>query len=407
MRIILAAFGSYGDIKPFLWLGKALRKSGHEIVFIANPFFGNQVEDEGFEFRPAGTLEEYRAAATPAKSTGNRFHDKGERIAASRRLFNSMFLQPSKATFDIISEYKADTPVIIGHFYAYGAKLAAEKFGLPFLNVCLSTYWLRNFIKPSNLSSAVGKFAAEATTRFIDGQLFTKPFNALRADIGLAPMRKSSARWMFEEDTLCLFPKMLLDFSLEPGIRVEIAGFPLEGGAGSLPEETAAFLEKYGKPVVFTPGSAVTDTGPFFREALKALQALGKPGIFLSRSVGDLPDLPETVMHAAYLPLELLLDKCSAIVHHGGIGTAAQALASGTPQLICTRMAEQQENARVLERLGVCRALPFDRLNADAMVPLLEALTGNLDIEKKCKEMANSPLGCREDDLKNYMQSWL
>lgn len=44
--------------------------------------------------------------------------------------------------------------------------------------------------------------------------------------------------------------------------------------------------------------------------------------------------LPDNIRAAGYVPLNVLLPTCSAIVHHGGTGTLAAAIAHRTPQLI-------------------------------------------------------------------------
>lgn len=405
MKIILATFGSFGDVQPFLFMGKILQAQGHQVLFIANPRFADPVLAAGLEFQPAGTLEEYEQAARPAAKTGSRFRDQGEQIAASRRLFNLMFLKPARETCRIIAGNRTPDTLIIGHFYAYGARLAAEKYRLRYLNICLSPYWLKGFIKPMNLPAAFQKFASNASTRFIDGQLFTKPFNVLRAEIGLGPMGKSSSRWMFEGDNLCLFPEWLPDFPLEDGFQADFAGFPMDcADIGELPERLADFLRRYGKPVVFTPGSAVTDVSVFFREALKTLDHLGKPGIFLTRAPDGLRENPpENVMCLDFAPLGQLLPGCLAIVHHGGIGTAAQALASGIPQLICHRMDEQKENARVLERFGVSLSMPYAHLDKGEMAAIVATLVTDEAIQARCRDMMYKPMQMPEDFIGKYI----
>jgi len=49
---------------------------------------------------------------------------------------------------------------------------------------------------------------------------------------------------------------------------------------------------------------------------------MSKPGVFLTKFKDALPEkLPDNIIHEEYLPLEVILYKCCAIVHHGGIGT--------------------------------------------------------------------------------------
>lgn len=50
--------------------------------------------------------------------------------------------------------------------------------------------------------------------------------------------------------------------------------------------------------------------------------------------LAGLPPLPANVRTVHYLPLPQLLPTCSALIHHGGIGTLAAATAAGVPQLI-------------------------------------------------------------------------
>lgn len=141
MRIILVTLGSFGDIKPFLWMGRVFAEAGHEVHFIANPHFEENISEEDFIFHAAGTPEDYEQATLPAAKTGNRFQDQKESIQASRRLFHYMFLKPAKEMYSILSELINEDTVIFHHFYAYGARLAVEKFGTLGWNICLSPYW--------------------------------------------------------------------------------------------------------------------------------------------------------------------------------------------------------------------------------------------------------------------------
>jgi rhamnosyltransferase subunit B len=62
-------------------------------------------------------------------------------------------------------------------------------------------------------------------------------------------------------------------------------------------------------------------------------------------------------VHEHLLPLGTALSHKAVIVHHGGIGTAIQALTLGRPQLILHRHMEQHFNAHILARLGIAKSL--------------------------------------------------
>ena len=73
----------------------------------------------------------------------------------------------------------------------------------------------------------------------------------------------------------------------------------------------------------------------------------------------DVPaDLPPTFAYAAYAPFGQLLPRCRALVHHGGIGTCAQALRAGIPQLVAPWGFDQYDQALRVRRLGAGRRAP-------------------------------------------------
>lgn len=96
--------------------------------------------------------------------------------------------------------------------------------------------------------------------------------------------------------------------------------------------------------------------------AVNACRELNRPGLLLSTFPENFPpDLPETVRPLSYVSFSQLLPHCSAIVHHGGIGTTSQALAAGIPQLIRPLAFDQFDNASRVEKIGRGRWLRSDR----------------------------------------------
>src|SRR5262249_51516726 len=107
-------------------------------------------------------------------------------------------------------------------------------------------------------------------------------------------------------------------------------------------------------PVVFTAGTGMMHAGEFFRTAVEACRRLGVPGCLITRHSEQVPDaLPPGVVHLPYAPFSELLPRARAIVHYGGIGTIAQALLAGIPQLVVPQAFDQIDNANRLARLGV------------------------------------------------------
>src|SRR5262249_33834850 len=148
------------------------------------------------------------------------------------------------------------------------------------------------------------------------------------------------------------------------------AGAPVE-------RDVARFLTDGEPPVVFTPGTGNRHARDFFAAAADACVRLGRRGLFLTRFAEQLPaQLPDGVRHFAWVPLSKLLPHASALVHHGGIGTSAAALAAGIPQVVMPFSHDQPDNAARLERLGVARPLPVRRFRGPALAAELGQLLG-------------------------------
>ena len=75
-----------------------------------------------------------------------------------------------------------------------------------------------------------------------------------------------------------------------------------------------------------------------------------------------------------YAPHSLLFPRAEAIVHQGGIGTLAQGLRSGRPQLIVPFYADQIDNASRAVHLGVARRVAPRHYDARSATLELDAL---------------------------------
>lgn len=128
------------------------------------------------------------------------------------------------------------------------------------------------------------------------------------------------------------------------------------------------FLASGPAPVVFTLGtSAVGAAGTFYHESQKTAQILKARAILLiirdPRNRPSVP-LPEGIVAFEYAPFSKLFLWVAAVVHQGGIGTTAQALRSGRPQLVVPFTHDQPDNALRAKRLGAAETLYPRRYSA-------------------------------------------
>ncbi len=146
--------------------------------------------------------------------------------------------------------------------------------------------------------------------------------------------------------------------------------------------------------MVFAPGTANRQAARFFRAGADACRRLGRRGLLLTRFAEQIPDpLPFGVRHAEYAPFGSLLPRAAALVHHGGIGTAAQALRAGCPQLVMPMAFDQPDNAVRLQRLGVGSYLRPSRFTGMAVARELETLLGSEVVARACRAAARRFVG--------------
>ncbi len=143
--------------------------------------------------------------------------------------------------------------------------------------------------------------------------------------------------------------------------------FPLwnDGSHRELSPAVSNFLADGDKPIVFAPGSMNLCGQQFFEQAVRACITMRRRAIMLTEFPEQLPaNLPASIAHFSYLPLDLLLPHAAMIVHHGGVGTTSQAMLAGIPQIAVPMAHDQFDNAVRLIRLGIGRAIPAARFTA-------------------------------------------
>ena len=123
----------------------------------------------------------------------------------------------------------------------------------------------------------------------------------------------------------------------------------------------------------------------FFAESVAACARLNRRGILLSMNAQHIPrELPTSIIHVDYAPFSALLPRVAALVHHGGIGTTAQALRAGVSQLIMPLSHDQFDNATRVVKMNAGLEIPLRRYRAGAVAKTLAKLLESREIRTGC-----------------------
>jgi len=171
-------------------------------------------------------------------------------------------------------------------------------------------------------------------------------------------------------ETIDLAPPSVVE---SPGSSISMRYVPYNGGA-VLPDWLLEPPQRPRVAVSFGSLEAAHGSGGLAR---LAAAAAGVDAEFVI-ATGD-PDrvpaseLPPNVRILGWMPLNALLQTCTAAVHHGGSGSALTCCALGIPQLALPEgLTDAAAEAELLRRRGAALVLEIDELDSAALHELLD-----------------------------------
>lgn len=254
----------------------------------------------------------------------------------------------------------------------WGAMSYAEAAGIPWLVFSpFSPYLRARGVPPFGpglrpLPGLVGELR-DASVRPLVRYLFDRPIvprvNAVRARLGVPAI--SSV------DDLMRRPPLLLAVGGEP-FEYPHAGWGdavhLIGACTFAPTPTPApgWVRAIERPIVLVNTSSIKQADTVLGST--ALQALaGEPvHVVATFPAGIPPDLPRSpnATVCRFVPHDVLLERASCAVTHGGMGTTVKALDRGVPVCVVPFARDQAEVARRVEVAGCGTRLPAKKLTA-------------------------------------------
>ncbi|WP_248800724.1 glycosyltransferase [Pseudomonas sp. MWU13-2105] len=388
MHVIITAIGSAGDVHPFVGIGRTLAARGHRITFCASAAFAPLIERCGFSFLPLGTREEYDAVMTdPAL-----WHPRTSLPTLWKTVANTL-----REQYRLLEHACDEQTVMLGSLWAFSARLLQEKRGIPLITAQVSPFGFWSAAAPSthppgtNLPAWFPYPLKRTLMSFIEKMFLDRAMapelNSFRSELGLPPAKRIISQWISSPDrVLGLFPEWLAPVQHDWPAQTVLTGFPLfdESSFQQTDAELEDFLNK-DSPVVFTPGSTMVDSGQYFAAAVQALKLINRRGVFLTSQPVDPTVATEgRILVRRYVPMSRILPQSSALVHHGGVGTTALAIAAGVPQIATPFAHDQFDNAARMERLG-CGLRVFPPASAEALATALDTVLNSQQVRANCE----------------------
>lgn len=395
LHVLAVALGTFGDVHPFVGVGRALAARGHRVEVIANPLYRERIEAAGLTVIEVGTAEEFLSLIEDPRVW--------QPLHAAEVLGKGLILPYMAQVFEAIRERRTERTVVIAPITAFGAKVAAEELGVPLVTLALQPVLFRSledspglpFIPNAKAFKPLARLMRRGVYWTVDALLFDrvlrKPVNEYRTQFGLPPRKLLVQDWVFSDELVIgLFPEWLGMPQRDWPQQTRLTGFPLFDEAGDgLSADVEEFLAEGEPPVVLTPGTGNHHAREFFDKGVAACRKIGKRAMLLTHFPDQVPqDLPAGARHFDYAPFSAVFPRAAAVVYHGGVGTAGQALAAGTPQVVVPSSYDQPDNAKRLERLGVGRTVWPWLFTAGALARKLRDLTESPEVAAVCRDLA-------------------
>ncbi|WIA34522.1 hypothetical protein OEZ86_012845 [Tetradesmus obliquus] len=375
-RVLIISGGTRGDVQPATALGVALAGLGAHVCVAADAMFGGFVQQQRLA---------YRQLAGDARGMMALTVKWGGMLPTELSGMSWLRSQIAAVMDSVAAAAEGWQPdIILANQLAYGQVHVAEKLQVP-LHILLTIPWMPTTAIAHPWARAWGaniteyiNAAAEALLRpgFTLLALFAPKMSAR---MKAAAMRRVAAwgNWISTP---------LLDHTAWWGIADLMTSFrrqlglPLlstnnSGGALYRLPTTCLFSTAlvprppdWGSNVTLAGFLSLSDAAARFGAAAAASAAAGSGG-------GGSSSSSTRVLCIKEAPHEWLFPRCSALVHHGGVGTTAAGLRCGKPTVVVPAFGDLFFFADMCHKLGVGPdPIPLPELTADRLLAALQQL---------------------------------
>jgi vancomycin aglycone glucosyltransferase len=354
MKVVLAGYGSRGDVEPCVAMGRELLRRGHDVHMAVPPNMIGFVESAGLAAISYGpdSREELNPATDLLRNVLTNVQNP---ISALPEIVEHVSQVRAAKTATLTSLADGADLLLAGFNERGMAANVADFHGIPLA--------VLHFFPERMWSGGLYSIATKATD---DTQ---RRAMGLPEEAGPPTLLEIQAY-----DELCL-PGPAAEWVESDSRHPFVGALSLEL-ATDADEEVLSWIAAGTPPIYFGFGSTpIASAAETVAVISSACLQLGERALICSgpNDVTGIPQLDhvkfvEAVNHAAIFP------GCRAAVHHGGAGTTAAVMRAGIPMLILWFWLDQPLWAAGVEQLEVGSGRPFSATTLDSLVADLRAL---------------------------------
>ncbi len=385
MHVVVCAYGTMGNVLPFIGWGRALKARGHRVTLVGDKELARFSSREGFGLL---TIKEPPLVQESLSQIGS--SGVWQRLQYLRSAYDMVLRGYYEALITIIQQQDL---VVAAPFWIAGARLACEMHQVPLATVYLQPVMLPpdpQDVTRGRLQHALYRFRRKALFA-IANPVMARKLNIYRSELGLAAVAKPLQWWNSPDAILAFFPEWFSPRHRDTPAQLQYVGFPLFDTWDSnwQSEELDQFLASGEPPLVFSQSTNAREDRNFISISIEAAARLHRRAVLLTTLPEQLPHpLPDHVRYFGFVPLSAVLPRSAAFIHHGGMGSLSQGIAARVPQLTMPQILDQPNNCHWLGKLGVSRQINVDEYQVDRVTEELRFLLTSEKTRQRCSELA-------------------
>jgi len=405
--IIITAYGTMGDILPYLALGQALTARGHKIYMSIPKHLHSKCLEENLIPIQIGHKEVNAEKVNKSALLWDNWSTNVDELEARKKLPGShTWFNTQKSVNNLLNVCSGATLIICNPQQEIVAAVIAEKLSIPLVRAIVTPallYQPNNWWKVSQWS--------------IKKNIYHDNYHKLRETQGLTGQDPWRKYWGFDR---LIFPASPYLFPSPPYcLPSNQTGFWFYNSSQlnkwRPDDKLRKFMTTDEKPLVVSFSSQpIRDRENFIITHVRAAMKIGRRILiqegWSNFNSSHLPDNidKDSVMFTGFIPQDWLFSQASAVITHGGVGTITRALRNGCTMLLEPHTYEQCFNAHRTLSWGVGAAMYPNKLTAEGIANVLEKKVLSDGYKKqaiKIKTQLHSEAGVEK--ASDLIEAWL
>lgn len=398
MRIAVIAFGSRGDVQPYIAIARSLDRAGHDVHLVTHENFADLARAHGITITTVeGSVEQIVQSAEM-----RHLFENGNMMAITRKVGEAVKAYSGNWLRDTMRVCEDRELIVAGLGSVFMGLVIANRLNIPLLRAYLfpitPTREFPSVLMPSSTPRLGGIF--NHYSHYLSQQMiWMQARDANRAgkeiypdlpDVGFfGPYNEPR---MKQHPLFYGFSPSVIPKPADWGEDVHITGYWFldESSDWQPSRELQAFLDAGPPPVYIGFGSmGIKDPAATTQMVLEAVRKSGTRAV-INSGWGRMgaETLPDNVFMIKSAPHAWLFPRMAAVIHHGGAGTTAAGLRAGVPSMITPFFGDQSFWGNRVAELGAgLPPITLKKLDSDRLASSLRDLTNDVRIQQRASRI--------------------